>query len=54
MEAHAQSAENHSIEGLEFSLGAGANYVVYRSSVTFFPQGGDFYSPTGVKVIKLN
>ena len=53
MEAHAQSVENHLIEGLDFSLGAGANYVTDRRSVSFFPQGGDYYSPTGVKVIKI-
>ena len=53
MESHAQSAEDYLIEGLSFKLAPGASYVTNRRSVTFYPQGGNSYSPNGVKVIRL-
>eukprot|EP00971_Amphidinium_carterae_P293473 5826655-Amphidinium_carterae.1 len=53
MEAHAQSVENHLIEGLNFSLGAGANYVTSRRSVTYQTTGGNLFSPSGIKVIRF-
>ena len=54
MESHAQSAENVLLEGFSFKLPATAEYVVNRRSVTFMPQGGNQYAPTGVRVIKIN
>ena len=53
MEATAQSVEDYLIEGLSFKLKPGASYITNRRSVTFFPHGGNEYSPSGVKVIKL-
>ena len=53
MESHAQSVEDYLIDGLSFELTPGASYVSQRRSVTFFPTGGNSYSPTGVKVVKV-
>ena len=53
MEAHAQSVEDNLIDSLSFELRPGASYVTDRRSVTYFPQGGNSYSPAGVKVIKI-
>ena len=54
MEEAANSVEDHLIEGLSFKLRPGASYVQSRRSVSFFPQGGNTYSTTGVKVIKIS
>jgi hypothetical protein len=54
MEHHAQSVDDALIGGLSYKLKAGASYVTNRRSVSFFPQGGNSYSPNGVKVIKFN
>jgi hypothetical protein len=54
MESHAQSADNILLDGLSLKLPATADYITNRRSVTFMPQGGNEYSPTGVKVIKIN
>ena len=53
MEAVAQGVEDYLIDGLSFKLQAGASYITNRRSVSYFPHGGNQYSPTGVKVIKL-
>jgi len=53
MESHAQSVEDYLIDGLSFKLTPGASYITSRRSVTFFPTGGNAYSPNGVKVIKV-
>ena len=53
MESHAQSVEDNLIDFLSFKLRPGASYVTDRRSVSFFPQGGNSYSPAGVKVIKM-
>ena len=53
MESHAQSVDDHLIDSLSFKLRPGASYVTDRRSVTYFPQGGNTYSSTGVKVIRL-
>jgi hypothetical protein len=53
MEAHAQSVEDNLINSLSFKLRPGASYVTNRRSVTYWPQGGNDYSPSGVKVIKI-
>ena len=52
-EAHAQSVEDNLIDSLSFQLRPGASYITDRRSVSFFPQGGNSYSPAGVKVIKM-
>jgi hypothetical protein len=53
MEAHAQSVEDNLIDSLSFKLRPGASYVTDRKSVSYFPQGGNQYSPAGVKVMKI-
>ena len=53
MEATAQSVEDYLIDSLSFKLKPGASYITNRRGVTFFPHGGNAYSPTGVKVIKI-
>jgi hypothetical protein len=53
LEAHARSVDDHLISGLSSQLKAGASYVTDRRSVTYFPKGGNSYSPTGVKVIQV-
>ena len=54
MEAHAQAVEDNLIDRLQFKLRPGASYVTNRRSVTFFPQGGNSYTPSGGRVIKVN
>ena len=53
MESHAMATEDYLIDGLSFKLAPGASYVTNRRSVTFWPQGGNSYSPNGVKVIRI-
>ena len=53
MEATAQSVEDFLIDGLSFKLRPGASYITNRRSVSYFPQGGNQYSPNGAKVIRL-
>ena len=53
MESHAQSVEDNLIDSLTFKLRPGASYVTDRKSVSYFPQGGNQYSPAGVKVMKI-
>ena len=53
MESHIQSQEDHLIEGLSFKFKPGASYVTQRDSVSYFPSGGNQYTPAGVKVVKI-
>ena len=53
VEAHANSVEDRLIDGLKFSLSAGASYIQERKSVTFHPQGSNIYSTNGTKLIKI-
>ena len=53
MESQVNATEDFLIDGLSFKMGPSASYITQRRSVTFFPQGGNQYSPTGVKVIKI-
>ena len=54
MEHHAQSIDDALIGGLSYKLKPGASYVTNRRSVSYFAQGGNQYSPSGVKVMKFN
>ena len=54
MEHHAQRVDGALIGGLNYKLQAGASYVTNRRSVPYFAQGGNQYSPNGVKVMKSN
>ncbi len=53
LESHALATEDYLIDGLSFKLAPGASYVTNRRSVTFYPQGGNSYTPNGVKVIRI-
>ena len=53
MEATAQSVEDQLVDALSFKLRPGSSYITNRRSVTYYPHGGNSYSSTGVKVIKL-
>ena len=54
MEHHAQSVDYALIGGLPYKLQSGASYITNRRSVSYFPQGGNQYSPSGVRVMKFN
>ena len=54
MEHHAQSVDDALIGGLSYKLKPGTSYVTNRRSVSYFAQGGNHYSPNGVKVMKFN
>ena len=54
MKHHAQSIDDALIGGLSYKLKAGASYVTNRRSVSYFAQGGNQYSPSGIKVVKFN
>jgi hypothetical protein len=53
METHIQSVEDSLIDSLSFRLPNSANFINDRRSVTFFPTGGNEFSPRGVKINKL-
>ena len=49
----ANSIDDLLIDGLSFKLKAGASYVNERKSVTYHPQGSNYYSVSGTRLIKL-
>ena len=53
METHIQSVEDSLIESLSFRLPNSANFINDRRSVSFFPTGGNDFSPRGTKIIKF-
>ena len=53
METHIQSVEDALIDSLSFKLPNSANFINERKSVTFFPTGGNNFTPQGVKIIKF-
>ena len=53
METHIQSVEDSLIDSLSFRLPNSANFINDRRSVSFFPTGGNEFSPRGVKIIKF-
>ena len=57
MESILASQEDHLVSKVSFKLpsNAGASYVTSKQQVTFFPAGGNIYSPTsGQKIIRFN
>ena len=42
------------IHGLTYIENATAEYIKDGSSVTYFPQGGNTYSPSGVRLLRFN
>ena len=53
METHIQAVDDALIDSLSFKLPNSANFINDRRSVSFFPSGGNSYSPLGVKIIKF-
>lgn len=53
VEATANSVEDFLIDGLSFKLKKGASYINERKSVTYHPQGSNYYSTSGTKLIKM-
>ena len=54
MESKIATGTNDSLlDALDFRLPDVANYIVDRTSCTFFPQGGNAYSPGGVRLIRF-
>ena len=49
-----KSVDDALISGLSYKLKAGASFVTNRRRVSYFAQGGNQYSPNGVKVMKFN
>jgi hypothetical protein len=54
MESRANAVEDKLIGSLDFRLGESASYIQDRRSVTFYPQTGNTYGASGVRVIKFN
>ena len=54
MESKIATGTNDSLlDALDFRLPDVANYIIDRTSCTFFPQGGNAYSPGGVRLIRF-
>jgi hypothetical protein len=54
MESKIATGTNDSLlDALDFRLPDVANYIVDRTSCTFFPQGGQPYAPGGVRLIRF-
>ena len=47
MDAAIASQETALIDGLDFKLGATANYVSGRNQNSYFPAGGSTFAPVG-------
>ena len=54
MENASKAVEDTLIPAVNFRLDPGASYITGRRFCTFFPQGGNSYSPSGVKQIRIN
>ena len=46
-------SQNTLIRSLQFALPGNAGYILSRTNGTQFPQGGNQYSPTGVRQIRF-
>ena len=51
MESTLAAAEEGIISSLDYKLPAVSSYVESRNEVTFFPQGGNHFSSTGVRTL---
>ena len=54
MENASKAVEDTLIPSVNYKLDPGASYITGRRFSTFFPQGGNSYSPSGVKQIRIN
>ena len=48
-----EGSQEKLIHGLSYVAGAQASYLKDRSSVTYFPTGGNSYSPSGVRLLRF-
>jgi hypothetical protein len=51
MEATTSAVEDSLINSLDFKIKPGASYIIGRRNCSFFPSGGNNYSPSGVRVL---
>ena len=54
MDTIAANTEDTLVDEMDFSLKNSASYIQSRRFSSFFPAGGNSYSPNGVKVIRIN
>ena len=54
MEAHVASSEDQLVPGLSYKLPSAAKYIHSRDSVTQWPQAGNQYGPTGVRLLRFH
>lgn len=54
MESVIMNSEDQLVESLKFKVSKTASYVVSRKFATFHPQGGNSYSATGTRMMKIN
>ena len=54
MESYIQNGAQSLADSLSFKVQPAGSYVVDRRSVSFFPTGGNEYTPNGVRVIKIS
>ena len=54
MENASKAIEDTLIPAVNYRLDPGASYIGGTRFCTFFPQGGNSYSPSGVKQIRIN
>ena len=54
MEAHVASSEDQLVPGLSYKLPSASNYIHSRTAVTQSPQGGNQYSPNGVRLLRFH
>jgi len=54
MDSASKAIEDALISSVNYKLDPGASYITGRRFCSFFPQGGNSYSPNGVKQIGIN
>ena len=54
MEATLSDITDELVDSFNFKLNPSATYVTERRNCTFFSQGSNTYSPSGVRVLKFN
>ena len=54
MEATTSAVEDSLISSLDFKIKPGASYITGRRNVSYFPSGGNTYSPNGVRVLRFH
>jgi len=54
MDSASKAIEDTLISSVNYKLDPGASYITGRRFCSFFPQGGNSYSPNGVKQVRIN